>query len=432
MVQRCVFRPATRRRLLFGTLGLAAGAAHAGGLMLYEIGSADLGLASAGRAARAQDAATVANNPAGMVRLDGDQIGAGLQLIRGNLEFSRGAGNTVSGGDGGDPIGWFPGASGFYSHSVSDRLKLGVGLYGNFGAALNYRNDWAGRYIVDQGTLLGVTLQPSVAYRVDEHLSFGAGLVAMYGILKDSVAINNRPFGALPDVADGKLELDDNRWGFGANLGVLYELSPATRFGLAWTSEIDLDFEARADFSGLGPGLQALLARRGLLDAKIDLGVTVPQTVTASVYHQLDERLALLGSLGWQQWSKFGQVEVGVASNDPRSLTTDLDFDDTWQIALGAQYKLSTPWQLSFGVAYDSSFQDEDDVSPLLPAGSAWRFAAGAEYAASKDLRYGFGVEYLYGGTLDVDKRGPVRGDLVGSYDDSGTFFMAAYANWRF
>ena len=51
--------------VLVFSLTLASGA-HAGGLYLYEVGSPDVGLAGAGYAARADDAATVFTNPAGM------------------------------------------------------------------------------------------------------------------------------------------------------------------------------------------------------------------------------------------------------------------------------------------------------------------------------------------------------------------------------
>ena len=44
--------------------------AFAGGFFLYELGTPDVGLASAGYAARAQDASTVFTNPAGMTMLD--------------------------------------------------------------------------------------------------------------------------------------------------------------------------------------------------------------------------------------------------------------------------------------------------------------------------------------------------------------------------
>ena len=58
---------------------LASAAASAGGLMLYEVGTADVGLASAGYGARAQDASTVFTNPAGMTRLEGTQVLVGAQ-----------------------------------------------------------------------------------------------------------------------------------------------------------------------------------------------------------------------------------------------------------------------------------------------------------------------------------------------------------------
>ena len=45
---------------------LFSSSAEAGGLSLYEIATSDVGLASAGWAARAQDPATLLKNPAGM------------------------------------------------------------------------------------------------------------------------------------------------------------------------------------------------------------------------------------------------------------------------------------------------------------------------------------------------------------------------------
>ncbi len=78
--------------LWLGVLG--AGPAMAGGLIAYEIGTADVSLASAGYNARAQDASTVFTNPAGMTRLEGTQVLAAGQLDYGNLEFSIGPGTS--------------------------------------------------------------------------------------------------------------------------------------------------------------------------------------------------------------------------------------------------------------------------------------------------------------------------------------------------
>ncbi len=419
---------------------LAAGQANAGGLMVYEVGTADVGLASAGYGARAQDAATVFTNPAGMTRLDGTQILAAGQLLWSNTNFSPDSGTAplLGSNDGGYAVGsdgWFPGGGAFLSYSVSPDLKLGFAMTGNFGAGLNYDNDWVGRYYVQETTILGISFLPSIAYRISDKLSVGASVNAMYGTYKNQVAINNVD----PLVGDGQLTLDDSTWGWGVNLGLLYEVSDTTRLGLTWNSKVDLDFNAPAKFSNLAPGLTGLFASRGALNANLQVGIEVPQQVMASIFSQVDDRWALLGSIGWQEWSKFGQVQIGIDNTkNPSSLTTELDFKDTWHVAAGAQYRLSDPWLLSFGIAYDSGFQDSSAVSPLLPVNSAWRFGVGAQQQLSKTTFWGFGLEYLYGGTLDTNLQStaPVaaggRGDLVGSFENVGNLFAAAYYNWAF
>ncbi len=69
---------------------VAACPAHAGGLFLYEFGTAEPGLAAAGYAARAQDASTAFTNPASMTRLDDTQVLAGGQLMWLDAQFSPG------------------------------------------------------------------------------------------------------------------------------------------------------------------------------------------------------------------------------------------------------------------------------------------------------------------------------------------------------
>jgi long-chain fatty acid transport protein len=428
---------------------LGAGQAMAGGLIAYEVGTADVGLASAGYNARAQDASTVFTNPAGMTRLDGNQFLASGQLDYGKTKFSIGSGTSSAlGTDGGGNAfgsdGWFLGGGGFFSYSVSPQLKLGFAMTGNFGAPLEYDDNWVGRYYVQKATMLGMSLLPSIAYKATDKLSLGASVNAMYGIYKNQVAINipdaQRPGSFVPirrAETDAQLKLDDNTWGWGVNLGLLYEFTQGTRLGLTWNSQVDLDFSAPAEFSNLGQ-LGTTLQNAGLLNATVNVGIKVPQQAMGSIFHQVNPQWALLGSVGWQQWSKFGQVQLGIDNTaNPTSLTTSLNFDDTWHFAAGAQYRLSDPWLLNFGIAYDTGFQS-GNVSPLLPANSAWRFGVGGQHQVSKTFFWGIAAEYLYGGTLDTNLQSAAqvsaggRGNVVGSYNDIGTLFLAAYANWKF
>jgi long-chain fatty acid transport protein len=432
MNPNCCKRSITAVALGIGAL--TSNTTVAGGISLYEVGTADVGLASAGYSARAQDAATVFTNPAGMTRLSGSQLTLGAQVLYGDLGFSIGAGTTPALGAnaGGNPVEWFPGGGMFYSHSVSPDLKIGLAITGNFGSVVKYDEGWVGRYRAQEGTLLGFSILPSAAWRVNENLSVGASLNAMIGKLENKVAVNNI-IGP-----DGGLSLDDNAWGFGANVGLLYEVNRGTRFGITYNSPVKLDFRAQPQWNELGPGIRALLASRGLLDASVDLGVTVPQGVNASFFHEIDPRWAILGSVGWQQWSKFGEVEVGVDSNNPIGLTTRLNFKDTWHLAGGAQYRFSDTYLLNAGVAYDSGFQDNNAVALALPANAAWRFGIGGQKEESKTFNWGWSLEYLYGGSLHANVTGSVpvalggRGDVVGSFNRVEFLFLAANLNWKF
>ena len=213
----------------------------------------------------------------------------------------------------------------------------------------------------------------------------------MYGIYKNQVAINNVD----PAFGDGRSSsmtttgAGASTWGCSTrSTRHPARVSPGTR---RWTSTST----APAEFSNLAPGLSTLLNNRGLLNANIEVGIKVPQQVMGSIFAQVNDRWAVLGSVGWQQWSKFGQVQLGIdGTTNPTSLTTDLDFKDTWHFALGAQYRISEPWLLNFGIAYDSGFQDGSNVSPLLPVNSAWRFGVGAQHQLSETFFWGVATEY--------------------------------------
>jgi long-chain fatty acid transport protein len=414
-----------------------ANVASGGGLYLYEVGTPDVGLAGAGYAARAQDASTAFTNPAGMTRLDQSALMVGAQPMYLHLKFNpdnrtSAAADTRPNGqsaDDGDSSGLLPSGGLYFVQPVSDKLWLGLAANGYFGLTLDYGNDWVGRYYMDEGTLQTAGVQPAAAWRVNDWLSIGAGASVLYGKLEDKKAVNN----VAPALGDGRLELEDTDWTVQYNLGVLVEPRQGTRFGLTYLSEADLDFEDRVSFSRLGPGLEASLDTRGLLDAKIDLGIKMPQAVMFSVYHEATESLALLANLGWQDWSRFGLVEVTVSSLTTNSLTTDLPFKDTWHAALGAQYRLTDTWQLSGGVAYDSELMDDEDVVPGLPVSDTWRFALGTLYEWSENLKLSAAYALAWSGDIDMDvERGPLAGRVSGTYENASLHVVCLNLEWSF
>ena len=403
-----------------------ATASEAGGLFLTEFGTEDVALAGAGWAARAQDASTLFKNPAGMSLLEGSQFQGGLQVLYFNGGFS--GTNTPWGGDGGgNPVGVLPAASGFYVHSLSKDFKVGLGMLSNFGLAEKFNDGWAGRYYVKQSALVGITFAPVASYRVHEQISIGGGPNIMVGYMKTTTNINNI---LPPGIGDGQLEVKDTTVGVGGEFGVLYEPKKGTRIGVTYYSPIKLDFSDTPTFSNLGT-IGGNLQANGVLNKQVDMGLTVPQHVMLSGYHELSETWAIMGDFGWENWSKFGQVDVSVVSSTTTSLTTASKFDDTYHVGIGTQYRLNPEWLLNGGFAYDSSMVSDANRSIALPSGASYRYGIGANWLKSPNVKLGFSYELLYGGDLPINNnRGPLAGHVTGEYKDVMMHFFAFTLNW--
>jgi long-chain fatty acid transport protein len=408
---------------LAGSMILWASSAHAGGFWIYEMGTPDLGTASAGRAALAKDAATVFGNPAGMTKLDRSQLMVGTQLAIGNVHFDRGSDTTVSGGNGGNASGVVPGGSLYYAQSVTQNFKLGFWSGSYMGGALNYENGWSGRYYSTKSELLTLGAGINGAYKITDWLSIGGGPFVLYGKLDEKAAVNN----VLDGGSDGSLKFEDDEPGVGGMVGILLEPYHGGRFGVTYMSPVKLDFKDVLSRNNIGPTLTTLL------DRQLKIGLTVPQQVMLSGYHQLTERWALMGNLVWQNWSQFGEPEISVSDTSVSNEKTNLNYDDAWGFALGAQYAFADGWLWSFGGGFDSSPLSESQRSPAIPLDQQYRIGTGIQYSINDNITIGGAYEYFNGGNASIDRqRGPLAGRIQGDYKSNDIHFVALNLAWRF
>lgn len=418
---------------------LVASSAQAAGLYLYEVGTPDLGTAAAGRAALAQDASTVMGNPAGMTRLERSQLTGSLYTILPSTQFDRSSGTTLSGGDGfnagvpvpslssaGIPI---PAGSLFYVHNLAPDWKVGVGAASAYGGSMNYGKQWAGRYSVQKLQLLSATLNPGVAYRVNEWLSVGAGFSVTYALLSQTLAVNN-----LADrLPDGRLRFKADDWGFGGNAGILLEPHSRLRFGITYRSQVDMSFTDRIRFTNLGPGLRQVLERVGVVGGETTIDQTNPQTVMASWYYALTDKAALMGNFGWQNWEQYSDVGISVDSETiSRNIQVDQHFHDTWHQAIGVQYRFDRSWLLSVGFAHDSAPVSKFHRTPTAPFDENFRYGVGLQYDVNERLTVGAAYEFLDLGDAEIADLERPAGTLDGDYSSNHVHFVALNATWKF
>ena len=402
--------------------GICPGFAYAGGLYIYETGNpTDTGYAGAGLAARANDAGTVFTNPAGMTRFQESTYLAGITPLYLHAPFNPDENTTVSGSDG-DTNEFFAGGSFAYIRPMGDRLRLGVSFQNFFGLALNWGDNWVGRYEATKVALIAPQLQPTAAYKVNNWLSIGAGAGLTLGYLADEARVENLD----PNLSDGKLKYDDTDFAVQGNFGVMIEPSERTRIGLRYLTETELDFKDDIYFSGVGPAIADLTKSVG----KLDLGMKMPQSVMAGIFHQVNDEWAILGSVGWDDWSRFSRVHVRVDGTGINRVV-DAGFDDTWHVGVGTQYQYNPKLMLTAGFSYDSSMSDSDTRPITLPLGSMYRYGVGFKYKKSDDLLLGGGLSFLWEGDLNVKPAGnAARGQVSGQYENVSITFLSFYVQW--
>jgi len=394
---------------------LAVAPAQAGGLWLYEEATPDMGVGGAGRQAAGLDASTASGNPAAMTRLDRSQMEGGLLGFFPDSKFKVQE-TDVPGGGVGNAGNFAPSGTFYYVHSLNPDLKLGLGLGSYMGAGLDYGNNWSGRYYAEKVKLTTAAVNPSVGYRVNPWLSFGGGASIVYGDISDRTAINTvRP----SEPGDGRLKYDATDVGYGFNAGVLFEVSPQTRFGVTYASEVDLNFKDEPRFKNLDltGGIGAALKASGILDSDLKINWNIPQQVAVGAYQELTKDLALVATVNWQDWSRFGFAELSVPNND--TVGVKLNWKDTYHVGLGAYYRVAEPWLLMAGWAYDTSpISSSKDRSPALPVDRQFRYSAGVQYDWSKDISVGAAYTLIDAGECKINKSGnSLTGELEGKYD---------------
>lgn len=220
-----------------------ASQAMASDFNLPFINSAGLGVAYADWASAANDASTAYANPAGLVNLPSQQLVINALGITGSAKFT-GTSRTPafpfpapiiqSGAARSDIDAFLP--SFYYAAPFAERFSAGLSLTTPFGLGTNYGSTAITRYAATRSQVVGIDASPSVAAKLTENFSVGAGFDALHL----AFTLNNRYGPPLSFLGDTTLKNNLAGWGYGWHAGALFKISPQSRVGFSYNSRISL------------------------------------------------------------------------------------------------------------------------------------------------------------------------------------------------
>lgn len=414
-----------KQALIASGLILASSQAFSAGFQISEATVSGLGRAFAGAGVAGDDVSDMFYNPAGMFLAEGRQFQIGLSVLNNEFKF-KGTGTPFGGpGDDGGTTEAVPNL--YYVFPENGKFKYGVSVTAPFGLTTEYNNDWAGRYQALKTSLTTIDINPALAYQVNDMVSIGGGVIIEYA---DAELSQARLLGA--GMPDGKSKVDGDNWELGYNLGIMFAPSDATRFGLGYRSKIKQTLD----------GNLKVTAPNGatLVSSGAEATVTLPETVYLSAFHSLNEKVDLMASARYTNWSRFEELRIKFDNGLPDSVTPE-NWDDTWTLSIGGAYHLNNQWTLRAGYAHDESPVSEEYRTARIPDSDREWLTLGASFAANQNMTIDFGYAHVFADDAPINETtvlaGPptsptvVSGNLSGKYT-GGSDILGVQLQWKF
>lgn len=145
---------------------------------------------------------------------------------------------------------------------------------------------------------------------------------------------------------------------------------------------------------------RAFFAAAGAPSAFTDTGakvkLTIPETVSASIYHTIDSRWAVMADVTWTHWTKFREVRVNF--DDPATPTNLLltRWNNVFRVSVGATYQWDDDLVLRTGFAWDDSPIDTEFRGPDIPDSDRYYAAVGFGYRLSDRFTIDGAYQHLF------------------------------------
>lgn len=396
-------------------------AAQAAGFALIEQSASSMGNAFAGGGAAAEDASTIYFNPAGMTYIEGTQLVGALHLIKPNAEFNdngsvKATGVPPKGGNGGDAgdLAFVPNM--YFKMDLTESLKLGLGVNAPFGLKTEYDSTWVGRFQAVKSEVKTVNINPALAFKVNDQLSLGFGVSAMWAQATLTRAVNRVV------AAETTVKIKGDDWGFGYNLGAIYQATPDTRISVAYRSKVDQHLD--------GDSSSPLVAA---LNTNVNTSIALPENFSVSVFSKINDTWDLMGDITWTHWSRFKELRIDFANAVPDSVTTE-NWNNTMRYSIGANYHYSDTIKLRAGLAYDEEAISDEFRTARIPGNDRKWVSFGANWKVTPNSAMDVGYSHLFisDASINDDQSAPAKGRngiVKGSYDGSVDILSLQYTH---
>ncbi|MCY1635422.1 OmpP1/FadL family transporter [Marinifilum sp. D737] len=313
----------------------------------------------------------------------------------------------------------------FYgSMKVSDKFAVGLGVYTPFGNTMDWGETWSGRYLIQDISMKGIYIQPTVSYKINDWLSVGAGLNIVYGDVELNRAVNVGPLVGSPTPVDGSVEISGNNIQYGYNLGVFIQPNDKLNIGISYRSQVDVDLsysDATADFTVIDP-VSPLFP-----DGGVAASLPLPASFNLGFAYQINDKWLVSADVNFIKWSEYKSLDFDFETNTTTTVNTpggpmtipvltdsestrDWDNSMTWRF--GTRYTANEKLDLYAGLYFDQTPTNDKYYTPETPGANKVGISLGFSYKLTDKLSLDATVLYNEGEKVDrIDSNSGFEGE---------------------
>lgn len=267
------------------------------------------------------------------------------------------------------------------------KWKAGLGVYTPFGGAVDWGDQWPGKYELNSLQMRAIYIQPTISYKLTEKLGIGAGFVYNIGLVDLARSLPTY----FPDGTAGKAELSGVGSGLGYNLGAHYNFDNKLAISLSYRSKVVTKLKnGDAEFT-VPPALATSFPTTTFnaelpLPASINLGISFPTS----------DRLAFAADGTFIKYDIYKELFFDYKDNTDALKDTKQpkNYKNAFSGKVGANYKTTDNLDLRAGLGYVFTPVRSEFVSAETPDNDRFMASAGFTYAVSD--KWSFTGAYVF------------------------------------
>ena len=371
-----------------GLIVLGASAAHASGFDAGPQGTRLLGLGGAGTAYTGSLAAFGTN-----AALLGQWADSALHLNFGSMgvlrraSFVGGASNVRADQD----LTVLPSGYAYASRAVGKKVVLGLALTTPYGYHTRWADSWEGRSVVQESRLNTYFVQPTVAFRLTDNFSIGAGVVYAYGKFSQ-----RRALGQYDDPA-AQARFSGAGAGLGGTVGLYGRTGDNLSFGLSYRTGLKLKVNSgTAEYANVPARDAALYPASTALSTALNL----PSVLAIGIANRINPRVLLTFDFTLTGWSTLDSLNFDLAAAAPapaRRVADGRQLEDALAFRIGAELRATPSLTVLGGLRYDETPVRDEYIRPDLVDANRLGASLGLAYQLSPRLALEAAYSFEYG-----------------------------------